>query len=168
MTPFLLSEERDCLLFFNLSEESEDEAVLPALIRGFFGALDFGVGLVDRASRLFDVARLVSGEETSMDSSDSEDLGLTLDLAFPEGEEGEGVLRSLLFVGEGLLDCSLCLLSEMGEELTLLDCFRGGVEEEVSVFPSPPFIERFVFEVDFFNCVGWCPGSGLRVLPLLS
>ena len=47
----------------------------------------------------------------------------------------------------------------MGEGLTLLDSFTGGLEEEVSVFSSLPFIEKFLLEVDFFNCGGWCSGS---------
>ena len=65
-------------MLFSLSEWSEDNAALPELIRGFFGALDFGVGLVDRASRLFGAARFDSDDEISMESSDSEELGLTV------------------------------------------------------------------------------------------
>lgn len=114
---FLLSKASDSRLVFKLSEWSEDADNLAWLIRGFFGAVDLGVGLEERVSRRLWEEIFVSGDEISMGSSEVEDLGLGLGipdldpfkldvlnvpwpaLPFPLTEEGvgEGVLRSLAF-----------------------------------------------------------------------
>lgn len=155
------------------------------LIRAFFGALDLGVGLVDRVSRLLGGEIFVSGDEISMGSSEVEDLGLgvsdfgplklevlnlpwlALVFPFPEGGVGDDVLPSLAFKGEVLLlDCSVGFVGEVGEGLTALPsaltCFLGGVGEEL--LPSLPFALMSVFELLLFNISGCSPGSGLRVL----
>lgn len=155
------------------------------LIRAFFGALDLGVGLVDRVSRLLGGEIFVSGDEISMGSSEVEDLGLgvsdfgplklevlnlpwlALVFPFPEGGVGDDVLPSLAFKGEVLLlDCSVGFVGGVGEGLTALPsaltCFLGGVGEEL--LPSLPFALMSVFELLLFNISGCSPGSGLRVL----
>lgn len=76
---FLLSTASECLLFFNLSECSEDADNLPwvRLTLGFFEAAEVGEGLADRVSRLLCGAKFVSfSGDVSMGSSEVEDFGL--------------------------------------------------------------------------------------------
>jgi len=76
---FLLSTASEFLLFFNLSECSEDADNLPwvRLTLGFFEAPEVGEGLADRVSRLLCGAKFVSfSGDVSMGSSEVEDFGL--------------------------------------------------------------------------------------------
>ena len=81
---FLLSTASECLLLFNLSDCSEDNASLPWLTLGFFGAADEGDGLGERVSRRFGGERFDSlSGEMSMGSCAVEDLGLAAPLLTP-------------------------------------------------------------------------------------
>ena len=137
-----------------------------------------GDGLVGRVSRRFGGERFVSlSGEMSIGSSTVEDLGLGvpfLKLSF-ETELKLGVLNFPLplpfpWGGVGSFDFS-------GDEL-LLTCsvaFLGGVGEEVTALPSPPFVGELApvvlvlpGEGLLLACSVCAPGelgSGLRVLP---